>query len=104
MRTIKSKPTKASVKEPAVSYGRKEKSAPKKKSINQLLITPKDQKSLTFLKKLLAELSSVEDVEVLINGEVQDDELLKQMEKNRKSGYISQEKVMATLNAIINKK
>ena len=104
MHTIKSKTAKASVKEPDVAYGSKEKSATKKKSINQLLITPKDQKSLTFLKKLLEELSSVDDVEVLVDGEVQDYALLNQMEKNRKSGYISQEKVMATLNAIINKK
>ncbi len=104
MSSIKSKPAKASVKEPDVVYGGMKKSTPEKKSINQLLITPKDQKSLTFLKKLLKELSSVDDVEVLIDEEVQDYALLKQMEKNRKSGYISQEKVMATLNALINKK
>ncbi len=104
MKNIKLKSVKVTVNEQAVAYGSKKKRIAKNQSINQLLITPKDQKSFSFLKKLLEDLTSVNDVEVLVNGEVQDYELLKQMEKNSKSGYVSQETVMDTLNAIINKK
>ena len=72
--------------------------------MEKIVVTPKNKAAFIFLKKLFADLDSIDQIEVIEDGEVVDDELLSRMKKNLKSGYTSSEKVMATLNKIINQK
>ena len=72
--------------------------------MEKIVVTPKNKTAFLFLKKLFADLDSIDQIEVIEDGEVVDDELLRRMKKNLKSGYTSPEKVMATLNKIINQK
>ncbi len=72
--------------------------------MEKIVVTPKNKAAFIFLKKLFADLDSIDQIEVIEDGEVVDDELLSRMKKNLKSGYTSPEKVMATLNKIINQK
>lgn len=85
------------VNEPFVGYKRK-------RIEQQLLVTPKRRKSLTSLKNFLDKMDEIEFVEIVEGGEVRDDELLKRMKKNLKSGYASREDVMQTLRKVIDKK
>ena len=72
--------------------------------MEKIVVTPKNKTASTFLKKLFADLDSIDQIEVIEDGEVVDSELLRRMKKNLKSGYTSPEKVMATLNKIIHQK
>jgi hypothetical protein len=90
------------IQEPLVAY--KKKPSTRKKSITQLLVTPKNNRSLAELKKKFNKMEEVVDVEIIEDGEVRDDELVKKMIASKKSGYASEAAVMATLNKIINGK
>jgi hypothetical protein len=104
MKPFKQNKKNSLVQEPLVAYKKKKKQVARKKAITQLLVTPKNNKSLVELKKRFDEMEEVVDVELLEDGEVIDDALLKQMERNLKGGYVSRDKVMAGLNKIINQK
>ena len=76
----------------------------RKKAITQLLVTPKNNRSLVELKKRFDEMEDVVEVEVIEDGEVRDDDLAKKIIASKKSGYASEAEVMATLNKIIHGK
>ncbi|MBK5280076.1 MAG: hypothetical protein JJE09_14555 [Bacteroidia bacterium] len=72
--------------------------------MEKIVVTPKNKAAGIFLKKLFSELESIDQIEVIEDGEVVDNELLKRMKKNLKGGYTTPGKVTATLNKIINQK
>ena len=72
--------------------------------MEKILITPKNKSASIFLKKLFSQLEGIDDIEVLNDGEVRDDELLKRMKRNLTGGYTSREKVMTALNKIIQRR
>jgi len=70
--------------------------------MEKILITPKDLASIEFLKRLLNELESVRNIEIVEyeEKEMKDEEFIAILENNRTSGFATQEKVLKTLNKI----
>ena len=65
--------------------------------MEQILITPKSKSAFVFLKKLFSDLDSIEQVEIIEDGEVVDDVFLRKIIKNSKSGFTTEERLMKTL-------
>ena len=66
--------------------------------MESIIIQPKDKKELQFFLELAKRLG----VKIRTFEELEDESLLKNMEKNRQSGKIDKNEIIDTLNNIIN--
>ena len=68
--------------------------------MDSIIIKPRDKKEFNFFVELANRLG----VEIRTIGEVLDEQLLSDMEENKKTGYVSKEKIVNTIQNILNEK
>jgi hypothetical protein len=68
--------------------------------MDSIIIKPRDKKEFNFFMELAHRLG----VEIRTTGEVLDAQLLADMEENKKTGYVGKEKILSTIQNMLNEK